>query len=89
MNNIKGVTMLRKTITIQPDVFQALELNQIINQYQSFSEMVSSALQLLIEKQKKEAYKKAMFEASQDRLYLEDMREMDEAFYYVDNEKIS
>jgi predicted CopG family antitoxin len=89
MNNIKGVTMLRKTITIQPDVFQALELNQIINQYQSFSEMVSSALQLLIEKQKKEAYKKAMFEASQDRLYLEDMREIDEAFYYVDNEKIS
>ena len=81
--------MLRKTITIQPDVFQALELNQIINQYQSFSEMVSSALQLLIEKQKKEAYKKAMFEASQDRLYLEDMREIDEAFYYVDNEKIS
>jgi len=79
--------MLRKTITIQPDIFQALELNQIINQYQSFSEMVSSALQLLIEKQKKDAYKKAMLEASQDKLYLEDMREIDEAFYYVDNEK--
>ena len=79
--------MLRKTITIQPDIFQALEMNQIINQYQSFSEMVSSALQLLIEKQKKEAYKKALFEASQDRLYLEDMREIEEAFYYVDNEK--
>jgi len=72
--------MLRKTITIQPDIFQALEINQIINQYQSFSEMVSSALQLLIEKQKKEQYKKAMLEASQDRLYLEDMREIDEAF---------
>jgi len=80
--------MLRKTITIQPDIFQALEMNQIINQYQSFSEMVSSALQLLIEKQKKEAYKKALFEASQDRLYLEDMREIEEAFYYADNEKI-
>ena len=79
--------MLRKTITIQPDIFQALEMNQIINQYQSFSEMVSSALQLLIEKQKKEAYKKALFEASQDRLYLEDMREIEEAFYYADNEK--
>ena len=81
--------MLRKTITIQPDIFQALEVNQIINQYQSFSEMVSSALQLLIEKQKKEAYKKAMLEASEDRLYLEDMREIDEAFYYADNEKTS
>ena len=79
--------MIRKTVTIQPDVFQALELNQIINQYQSFSEMVSSALQLLIEKQKKEAYKRAMLEASQDKLYLEDMREIEEAFYYADNEK--
>lgn len=79
--------MLRKTITIQPDVFQALELNQILNQYQSFSELVSSALQLLIEKQKKEQYKKAMIEASTDTLYLEDMREIDEAFSYADNEK--
>ncbi len=37
--------MVRKTVTIQNDIFQTLELNQIINQYQSFSEMVSSALQ--------------------------------------------
>jgi predicted CopG family antitoxin len=80
--------MLRKTITIQPDIFQALELNQIINQYQSFSEMVSSALQLLIEKQKKEYYKKAMIEASKDTLYLEDMKEINEVFFYADNEKI-
>ena len=79
--------MLRKTITIQPDIFQALELNQIINQYQSFSEMVSFALQLLIEKQKKEQYKRALLEASQDRLYLEDMKEIEEAFAYVDSEK--
>ena len=80
--------MLRKTITIQPDIFQSLEINQIINQYQSFSELVSSALQLLIEKQKKEQYKKAMIEASKDKLYLEDMREINEAFSYVDSEKI-
>ena len=81
--------MLRKTITLQPDIFQALELNQILNQYQSFSEMVSSALQLLIEKQKKEQYKKSMIEASKDILYLEDMREINEAFSYADNEKLS
>ncbi len=79
--------MLRKTITIQPDIFQALEVNKITNQYQSFSEMVSSALKLLIEKQKKEAYKKALLEASKDKLYLEDMKEIDKAFYYADNEK--
>ena len=79
--------MLRKTITIQPDLFQALELNNIIGQYQSFSELVSSSLKLLIEKQKKEQYKRAMLEASQDKLYMEDMKEIENAFFYVDNEK--
>jgi len=80
--------MVRKTVTIQPDIFEALELNKIMEQYQSFSEMVSSSLKLLIEKQKKEQYKKAMLEASQDRLYMDDMREIEEAFSYADNEKI-
>ena len=81
--------MVRKTVTIQSDVFEALELNKIMEQYQSFSEMVSSSLKLLIEKQKKEQYKKAIFEASQDRLYIDDMREIEEAFSYADNEKIT
>ena len=80
--------MVKKTVTIQSDVFEALELNKIMEQYQSFSEMVSSSLKLLIEKQKKEQYKKAMLEASQDRLYMDDMREIEEAFSYADNEKI-
>jgi len=81
--------MVRKTVTIQDDIFQTLELNQITNQYQSFSEMVSSALQLLIEKKRKEQYKKAMIEASKDSLYLKDMKEIEEAFYYADNERVS
>ena len=77
--------MVRKTVTIQDDIFQTLELNQITNQYQSFSEMVSSALQLLIEKRRKEQYKKAVIEASKDSLCLKDMKEIEEAFYYVDD----
>jgi Arc/MetJ-type ribon-helix-helix transcriptional regulator len=81
--------MVRKTVTIQPDVFQALELNNIMEQYQSFSEMVSSSLKLLIEKQKREQYKKAMLEASQDRLYMDDMREIEDEFSYADNEKMA
>ncbi len=79
--------MLRKTVTIQPDIFKALEVNNIMEQYQSFSEMVSTSLKLLIEKQKKEQYKKAMMEASQDRLYMEDMKEIEDAFSYADNER--
>lgn len=80
--------MLRKTVTIQPDVFKALELNNIMEQYQSFSEVLSYSLKLLIEKQKKEQYKKAMLEASQDKLYMDDMKEIENAFAYADNEKV-
>jgi len=78
--------MVRKTVTIRDELFHNLELNHIINQYQSFSELVSNALQLLIEKQKKEQYKLAMIEASKDKLYLEDMKSVENDFQYSDFE---
>lgn len=80
--------MVRKTIAIKDDLFHTLELNQIIDKYQSFSELVSNALQLLIEKQKKEQYKKAMIEASKDQLYIDDMNSIEEEFQYADFENI-
>jgi len=78
--------MVRKTVAIRDDLFHNLELNDIINQYQSFSELVSNALQLLIEKQKKEQYKKAMIEASKDKLYIQDMKSIENEFQYADFE---
>ncbi len=81
--------MLRKTITIDEELFKKLEINDITSQYQSFSELVSNALQLLIEKQKKEHYKQAMIEASKDELYIKDMKEIEEAFEYSDFESKS
>jgi len=80
--------MVRKTVTIRDDLFHSLELNSIINQYQSFSELVSNALQLLIEKQKREEYKLAMIEASKDKLYIEDMKSIENDFQYSDFENI-
>lgn len=80
--------MIRKTVTIKDDLFRTLELNHIINQYQSFSHVVSSALELLIEKQKKEQYKKAMIEASKDELYIQDMKSIENDFKYADYENI-
>lgn len=88
MNYSKGFVMVRKTVAIKDDLFHKLELTHIMNQYQSFSEMVSSALQLLIEKQKKEQYKMAMMEASKDKLYLEDMKSIEDDFRYSDYENI-
>ncbi len=80
--------MVRKTVAIRDDLFHSLELNHIINQYQSFSELVSNALQLLIEKQKKEQYKLAMIEASKDELYINDMKSIEDEFQYSDFENI-
>ena len=78
--------MIRKTVAIRDDLFHNLELNNIMKQYQSFSELVSNALQLLIEKQKKEQYKLAMIEASKDKLYLEDMKTIENDFQYSDEQ---
>ncbi len=80
--------MVRKTVAIRDDLFHNLELNHIIDQYQSFSELVSNALQLLIEKQKTEKYKLAMIEASKDEQYLEDMKNIEDDFRYSDYENI-
>jgi len=78
--------MIRKTIAINDELFQTLEFNNIIDKYQSFSELVSTALKLLIEKQKIEKYKHAMIEASKDKLYVEDMHSIEEDFKYSDYE---
>ena len=81
--------MIRKTIAINDELFQTLEFNNIIDKYQSFSELVSTALKLLIEKQKTEKYKHAMLEASRDKLYIEDMRNIEDNFKYADYENNS
>lgn len=80
--------MVRKTIAINDELFDTLKFNHLLEEYGSFSELVSNALQLLIEKQKKDAYKQAMIEASQDNIYLQDMKEIQEDFKYSDYENI-
>ncbi len=80
--------MIRKTVTINDELFYNLELTKLTHKYNSFSELVNNALQLLIEKQKKDDYKKAMLEASKDKLYLKDMQEIENDFKYSDFENI-
>jgi Arc/MetJ-type ribon-helix-helix transcriptional regulator len=64
-----------------------LASSKLIEKYSSFSELVSSSLELLLEKNKKEEYKKAMIEASKDKLYLQDMEDVANDFQYVDFEE--
>lgn len=72
--------MLRKTVTINDNLYNMLISSKIIEKYSSFSELVSTSLELLIEKNKKEQYKKAMIEASKDKLYLKDMEDIENDF---------
>jgi len=81
--------MVRKTVTIKNDILDTLAMNKIVEQYQSFSDMVSSALKLLIEQKEKEKYREAMIQASRDLLYLEDMKEIEDDFKYADFERNS
>ncbi|GEM_PF-866701 len=76
--------MIRKTIVINDELFDAIQFNHLLEQYGSFSELASKALQLLVEKQQKDLYKKAMIEASQDELYLQDIYEVQKDFEYAD-----
>ncbi len=80
--------MVRKTVALNDELFRTLEFSELTKQYNSFSELVSNALLLLIEKQKKEKYKKAMIEASQDELYKQDIYEIENDFKYSDLELI-
>ena len=79
--------MLRKTVTINDNLYNMLISYKIKEKYSSFSELVSTSLELLIEKNKKEQYKKAMIEASKDKLYLKDMEDIENDFKYVDFEE--
>ena len=78
--------MVRKTITIKDDIFLQVQNRDISKDYNSFSDMVSSALELLLKEKKKERYKQAMLEASKDKLYLQDMQEIEDDFKYADFE---
>ena len=76
--------MIRKTITIDDDLVTTLESEHITENYRSFSELVSTALKLLIEKERKEQYRRAMLDASNDPLYREDMQQVLDDFRYAD-----
>ncbi len=78
--------MVRKTVAINDELFKSLELSKLSKKYQSFSELVSNAIKLLIEKQKKDQYKKDMLEASNDPIYRSDMQEIQDDFKYSDGE---
>ena len=76
--------MVRKTVAIRDELYNNLNRED----YNSFSELVSVALKLLIEKSKENGYRKSMVEASQDSLYLQDLKDVENDFKFSDFELI-
>jgi len=82
----KGVTMLRKTISIDEHLFLELQNEGILDHFKNFSDLVSSSLQKTIESMKKENYRKQIEQMANDPLVISDIEEIQEGFKYADGE---
>ena len=82
----EGVTMLRKTISIDEHLFLELQNEGILDHFKNFSDLVSSSLQKTIESMKKENYRKQIEQMANDPLVISDIEEIQEDFKYVDSE---
>jgi len=78
--------MLRKTISIDENLFSELKSEGVLEHFKNFSDLVSSSLQKTIETMKKENYKKQIKAMSEDPMVQNDIEKIQEDFKYVDGE---
>ncbi len=78
--------MIRKTVSLDEELYRALESAGLYENYRSFSELVSDALRRQLEEHKKRAYLKEMEEMAKDPMVRDDIAEIEEAFRFSDAE---
>jgi len=78
--------MLRKTISIDDNLFLELQNNGVMERFKNFSDLVSSSLQKTIESIKEENYRKEIAAMKDDPMVLNDIEEIQEDFKFADNE---
>ncbi|SFZ97823.1 hypothetical protein MNB_SV-5-1086 [hydrothermal vent metagenome] len=78
--------MLRKTISIDDNLFLELQNNGVMERFKNFSDLVSSSLQKTIESIKEENYRKEIAAMKDDPMVLNDIEEIQEDFKFSDNE---
>ena len=78
--------MLRKTISIDENLFLELKNEGLLDHFKNFSDLVSVSLKNTIESIKKENYKKQIEQMSKDPLVISDIAEIQEDFKYADKE---
>ncbi|MEA2110662.1 MAG: hypothetical protein U9P71_01305 [Campylobacterota bacterium] len=78
--------MVRKTISIDEQLFAELQNEGVLEHFKNFSDLVSNALRKSIESVKEEKYRKQIQEMANDPLVKNDIDEIEQAFRYADGE---
>ncbi len=78
--------MIRKTVSLDEELYRSLESAGLYEEYRSFSELVSDALRRQLKEHEKRAYLKEMEEMAKDPMVRDDIAEIEEAFRFSDAE---
>jgi len=78
--------MVRKTISIDENLFLELEKEGVLSNFKNFSDLVSSSLRSTVEYMKKENYRKQIAKMASDPLVQSDIDEIQNDFKYADGE---
>ncbi len=78
--------MVRKTVSIDEQLFSELKREGILEQFKNFSDLVSISLKNTIESIKKENYKREIANMASDPMVQNDIDEIQEEFKYTDRE---
>jgi len=78
--------MVRKTISIDENLFLELEKEGVLSNFKNFSDLVSSSLRNTVEYMKKENYRKQIAQMASDPLVQNDIDEIQNDFKYADGE---
>ncbi|CAA6801128.1 MAG: Unknown protein [uncultured Sulfurovum sp.] len=78
--------MLRKTISIDEQLFSQLKEEGILDHFKNFSDLVSNSLQKTIVIMQKENYRKQIEAMANDPIVLDDIEEIQEDFKFADSE---
>ena len=78
--------MIRKTVSIDEDLFLQLKEEGVLDHFRNFSDLVSSSLKQTLESIKKENYRKQIEKMANDPMVNEDIERIQEDFKYADGE---
>ena len=78
--------MVRKTVSIDEELFERLREEGLMDSYRNFSELVSDALHRRLEAYRRRSYQEAIEAMRADPMVREDIAEIEEAFRFSDRD---